>query len=106
MPNSTVLEHVRRLETKISSLTTLVQKGFVGVDRRFDQVTDGIGRMVKEGFDQVDERFAEMDVRFDASDRRLASIERQLHHTAYQNELLALEYRVDVIERHTGISKR
>ena len=54
----------------IGDLARMVQKGFNGVDLRFDKVD--------QRFDKVDQRFDRIDQRFDKVEDRLETIEKLL----------------------------
>lgn len=54
-------------DKKIDDLATMVQKGFNGVDKCFEQVD--------KRFEQVDKHFEQVDKRFEGIDKRLDNIE-------------------------------
>ncbi|GEM_PF-3150265 len=116
MPNINIGKKFERLET-------LVKEGFVRMNRRFDgikiEITDDIGRLVKQGFEQVDERFAhiderftqvderftQMEARFDRVDAQLDSANRRLGQAVYQPEFVQLEARITTLERRGRLRK-
>jgi len=76
----------------IEGLGLMVKQGFDRVDSQFEN----LGLMVKQGFDQVDKRF-------ETVEERLDRMELRLDQAAYRFELVELTHRVQNIENKIGL---
>lgn len=87
----------------IENLAIIMQKGFDGIDKRFDKmdkrITDEIENlalMIKKGFDDVDERFKKVDERFDEIDKKFDDNARE--HWALKKELSEFGQKLENID--------
>lgn len=72
MPKKTISSHrlestVHTLGKNVQDVSMLPQKRFDAVDRRFTEVTDDIGRMVKQWFDEI---FVDLEARVTTLERQ------------------------------------
>ncbi len=81
-----------------------------GIDAKIDSKIDELAAITKKGFDNVDERFNKLEGRFDrfeqTNSREHEEMNLRLNEVAYRFELLALQKRVEKLERMTGIVKK
>lgn len=82
------------------------------IQQGFNRTIEDLSRMIKAGFDQVTGQFGHVDNEFAGVRKELgqlqidvSDIKLRLDQAAYRFELVELERRVDVLEKHTGLQK-
>lgn len=81
-----------------------VDRSFSAVDQRFNRV-EGDVRQMKTGIQTMQVDIQEIKSNLNMTQNDVAAMRRRLDQTAEGYELLALERRVDVLERKTRIRK-
>ncbi len=77
-------------------LALMVQKGFNGVDDRFNKIE----AEVKGGFSNLNSRMAKVEIRLDNLENEVEEIRKhQIAHTIYRDEFEKLQNRVKALER-------
>jgi len=66
--------------------------------------TEDLAVMMKNGFDGVDGQFKGVNQRLDKLEAGQEDIKLRLDRAAYKFELMALEKRVEVLEKQTGVA--
>lgn len=96
----------------IDNLAAMTKREFDKVDQRFKGV-DQKFKGIDQRFDEMDQRFDEMDQKFDEMDQKInnlsednarehGEIKIRLDNVAYRFELVALQKRVEVLEKRRG----
>lgn len=83
---------MKKKNVTIDDLVVMVQKGFNGVDEKFEEVY--------KRFDKVDGRLMKLEIRMDNLEAEVEEIRKhQIAHTIYRDEFEKLQNRVKALEK-------